>query len=487
MKGNKFAVIATGPSLTQEQIDKVKDTCRVIVVNDAYKLAPWAECLVAQDYEWWNHHKDAYHFAGRKFSTHEIPGVDKLDRNGMISNSTNSGLVAIELAKRLGATKIVMLGFDMHGTHYFGQHPEGLHNTPPGRFTRFMQAMEVWRMMNQSLDVVNCTPGSALKVFRTNELDNELNDDGPIVVNGMQGLGDSIFQRGFISQMPGCYLITPWPEVYDGLDVKCIRPNTRLRTQGKNIKATEYQWHDMPLNHRLVAVSYGSQLGHGESIVSSMRQCLEVEPQFRMAVPQGYNPTTKKPLAVIRPVTLRREWMNSARAPNPEYIYQAAQMLMDNGFHVISIADIDGTNEWLHGKAPPAHEVFHNGELSTNKMLSLVGKADLVVGGVGWIVPACQAMQSRAYIVLGGNGGHNAPDKIAMPGLETLTEYAMPDEFCMCTKNHHECNKTITGFEGKFREYLTRQGFLKPNAVGFGMASRDRYGILPGQARGHAI
>lgn len=494
MLGSEFAVIATGPSLTQEQVDKVRAKFRVIVVNDAYQLAPWAEYLVAQDYEWWNHHKDAYQFSGRKFSTHEIPGVDRLDRNGMISNSTNSGLVAIELAKRLGATKIVLLGFDMHGSHYFGAHPEGLHNTPPARFNRFMQAMEVWRMMNTGLDVVNCTPGSALKVFRRGDLDAEISGEGPIVVNGMQGLGDGIYQRGFISQMPGCYVITPWPELYEGLDVKCIRPNTRLRTQGKNIKASEYPWHELPLSHRLLAVSYGAQLSAGETIISSMGQCLSVDPQFRMPVPEGYKRTTKKPLAVIRPVTLRREWMNSARAPDPEYIYQAAQMLMDNGFHVISVADVDGQAEWLHGqaewlhgKAPPAHEVLHNGELSTKEMLSLVGQADLVVGGVGWIVPACQAMQVRAYIVLGGNGAHNAPEKIAMPRLDGVIEYAKPDNFCMCTKNYHECNKTITGFEREFLEYLTRQGFRKPSGKRPSVAAGNRHGLLPSEAGGYAV
>ncbi|WP_392336177.1 hypothetical protein [Pantoea stewartii] len=50
---------------------------------------------------------------------------------------------------------------------------------------------------------------------------------------GMLGLGDSIYQRPFLRHFPGAYVRTCWPELYRGLNVKCVRSGTHLRTQEK--------------------------------------------------------------------------------------------------------------------------------------------------------------------------------------------------------------------------------------------------------------
>ncbi len=50
---------------------------------------------------------------------------------------------------------------------------------------------------------------------------------------GMLGLGDSIYQRPFLRHFPGAYVRTCWPELYRGLNVKCVRSGTHLRTQGE--------------------------------------------------------------------------------------------------------------------------------------------------------------------------------------------------------------------------------------------------------------
>src|SRR4026208_455478 len=98
-----FAILATGPSMIQEVADYVRGKCKVIAVSDAYKLAPWADALVSNDRNWWDNHKDARQFAGKKFASVDLPGgVAALPRVGLFGGGRNSGLQGMRAAKLLG-------------------------------------------------------------------------------------------------------------------------------------------------------------------------------------------------------------------------------------------------------------------------------------------------------------------------------------------------------------------------------------------------
>lgn len=157
-----FAVLATGPSMTQAVADRVRGKCRVVAVSDAYQLAPWADALVSQDRKWWDHHPEALQFAGRKFSTNRIPGVEQVAIR-ILQTGTNSGLVAMEIARLLGAKRLLLLGFDLQGSHYFGPHPAPLRNTSEARFVQMLRQFSRWDQGR--VEVINCTPGSRLKRF----------------------------------------------------------------------------------------------------------------------------------------------------------------------------------------------------------------------------------------------------------------------------------------------------------------------------------
>ena len=118
-------------------------------------------------------------------------------------------------------------------------------------------------------------------------------------------------------------------------------------------------------------------------------------------------------------MTVRTEWRNEARNPRPEYIAAIAAELMDT-HTVVAVADLAPGQEWIVGELPPAHHYFLFGELAVRELLALVRDADLVVGGVGWIVPAGLALKVKTFIVLGGHGGHNAPAKITDPRLDLV-------------------------------------------------------------------
>jgi len=168
---NTFAVLATGPSMSQDLADKVRGRCHVIAVSDAFRLAPWADALVSQDRAWWKRYPEALEFSGRKFSTNEVAGVERI-LQGIVKNGTNSGLLGMEVAKLMGAARILLLGFDLRGTHYFGPHPSGLKNTTPERFKVMLRQFAKWP--RNGVEVLNCTGVSDLKCFPMARLEDVL-------------------------------------------------------------------------------------------------------------------------------------------------------------------------------------------------------------------------------------------------------------------------------------------------------------------------
>jgi hypothetical protein len=203
---HKCVVAATGPSLTME----IAAAClsqRVVAVNDAWRLLPWAEVLYAGDRHWWNVHRGAAGFEGERWF-----GVDRFTRTpeeflarqqnvacaeqwGLnviegealhtfsvnkkrIHFGSNSGFQAINLAILLGAKQIVLVGFDMHVNgcgkrHFFGDHPDGLSNG--ATYERFIPAFnEAARNLPSGVEIINCTERSALRCFPMMRLEDAL-------------------------------------------------------------------------------------------------------------------------------------------------------------------------------------------------------------------------------------------------------------------------------------------------------------------------
>lgn len=140
--GSTIVCVASGPSLTRDDVDWCRGKAPVVAVNDTYRWAPWADVLYAADPEWWEAHDGAAGFAGLKFSLHgkagRWPGVQVLEKTGELGleltptglrRGMNSGYQAINVAVHLGASRIVLLGYDMQMasgvTHFFGEHPAG--------------------------------------------------------------------------------------------------------------------------------------------------------------------------------------------------------------------------------------------------------------------------------------------------------------------------------------------------------------------------
>jgi hypothetical protein len=194
--GQTCAIMASGPSMTREVAQAVCESgCRVIAVNNQGidtngkpAMAPWADIMYASDATWWhNNQREALKFAGRKVTIatqgNVLPntisddvhvmghgGVAGFDeRPTHLRTGSNSGYAATHLAIHLGATRIVLCGFDMRvgddgRGHWFGDHHwRGPHRTDYSIFLyHFRNAAQEF---NRRAMIINATPRSALTCF----------------------------------------------------------------------------------------------------------------------------------------------------------------------------------------------------------------------------------------------------------------------------------------------------------------------------------
>lgn len=195
--GATVVILASGPSLTVEQCEAVSDwreggeARRAIAVNTTFRRAPWADVLYACDAPWWRlHHAEVQQVfngalwtqdkeATREFGVNcvesmNLPGLGK--RTGVIHQGANGGYQAVNLAFQAGAKKIILLGFDMQGNHWHGPYTNGLPNTAPNLFSSWIKNFErlAADLAQAGVDVVNCSPGSALKSFPVASLEQAL-------------------------------------------------------------------------------------------------------------------------------------------------------------------------------------------------------------------------------------------------------------------------------------------------------------------------
>ena len=196
---HKWIVAGTGPSLTAE----VAAQCaghEVVAVNDAYRLFPWARMLYAADAEWWKLHDGVPGFAGEKWITINencyalnVPVAQKYRLRmipskrrapgfsfepGVIHLGSNSGFQAVNLALLKGATTVVLVGFDMKGSHFFGDHPRMPRREPHNgkAFPRFLQHFaKAAALLPPGIRIINATPCSAMTCFPMMSLEEALN------------------------------------------------------------------------------------------------------------------------------------------------------------------------------------------------------------------------------------------------------------------------------------------------------------------------
>lgn len=97
-----------------------------------------------------------------------------------IHQGANSGYQSLNLAMLLGATRIILLGFDMRAVndkkHFHPDHPPGMNNPYDGLFKTWNQNFRstLPDLKKAGVTVINATPDSALDAFPRMSLEEAL-------------------------------------------------------------------------------------------------------------------------------------------------------------------------------------------------------------------------------------------------------------------------------------------------------------------------
>lgn len=193
-----FVIIASGPSLTKEQINYCYGKAIIIAINDNYQLCPWADYLYACDPHWWERHQDnpaLLNFRGKKYTQdknwndspnyakihekHDITTIESRGGNGLsldknyIYQGSHSGYQAINLAYHLGAKKIILIGYDQkpsaEGQYHWFKNYEGMCKSNYNSQTSALITIAD-HAPELGLEIINCTIDTALTCFPKKDL-----------------------------------------------------------------------------------------------------------------------------------------------------------------------------------------------------------------------------------------------------------------------------------------------------------------------------
>jgi hypothetical protein len=197
-RGQTFYVLASGPSLTAEQAERVRGRPTIAVNATCPTLAPWADVWFFTDWFFFDQFRDEIAtFPGltvtlsRKAKA-EMPALRRVwtERRGrfpsppMVRQGRSSGQTAIGLGYAMGGVRAVLLGFDMrvvdgkehHHDAYGPCDQHGMPRDPNIYGSSFLPAFAGWNDQARAagLEIVNATPNSALREFPMVDLEDVL-------------------------------------------------------------------------------------------------------------------------------------------------------------------------------------------------------------------------------------------------------------------------------------------------------------------------
>ena len=287
----------------------------------------------------------------------------------------------------------------------------------------------------------------------------------PLVVSGMWGVGDCIFQRAPVRELMSIYevtLETYYPPLYHdlverGLKLRIIdrlKPRMRFRTP----VAAEPPY---PRNPRRMRMTYNKQAIHSAgSILGAMYQScgltMPQRPDFSLPVLPAWRDwfrdeflsrwdTRGKPIMVYRPIVLNNVWNCPARSPDP-IAYSALFRLIRDRFFVVSIANLKGDEagkdkEWIVGPEEDADVRLHADELDFETMAELFSESALIFCNAGFSPVLAQAVGAPVICVYGGKESSKTTQAVSRHLSPNL--FVEPVNPCDCHDCGHACDKRI--------------------------------------------
>ncbi len=293
-----------------------------------------------------------------------------------------------------------------------------------------------------------------------------------IIFRSFTGLGDTFYMRPIVRKIVEregmIYFVNPWPQLFwDQPKVKVLQPESvSFRTQKENInRVPSEMWAGKFTGGLSKLLEYDDgDFKAGKTIIQAFldrggpAKTKLTEKDFRFEVPRSWIEDwmydLPRPLGIVHPPTIRKEWENPSRNPKPEHI----QELVGSApwINWISVAWTKEKEEWFEG--PPLkgiYKSFDRGELSTESLIALVSIADFVVTGPCFLLPMGAATGTPIFTVFGGSV---PPEILIDPIMGQHVSYIAPDPFCDCLAQGHECKKDIgtERLSRKFTSFLSR-------------------------------
>ncbi len=188
--------IGTGPSLTMDQVDIARQRgFRLFGCNNTAFDVPDLELLYGCNFAWWDEYWcRVKHHAAEKWTTNPLAaktfGVNHINERygrglctdpGMIHHGHGSGYSLVSMAHKKGATRVLLLGYDLKYAvdydgrnkrigstprHYFDEYPPRLQHWPSKRVVDgvHVELVDLYQSIDQQglIEIINCSPDSAL-------------------------------------------------------------------------------------------------------------------------------------------------------------------------------------------------------------------------------------------------------------------------------------------------------------------------------------
>lgn len=186
--GETAFILGSGPSLSKDDVELLRGR-HVIVVNGSYNICPWGEVLFFMDNQWFRDRKELIkNWPGLVVSYSRVAKLELPDivhriltdtmptfptpGSPKVRHGNNSGQTGLSLAIAMGATTIVLLGFDMKTGDDGHTHCHDEYGVPGEKDKRvynrlFIPFFRGWNADAKAIGVtiLNATPGSALTEF----------------------------------------------------------------------------------------------------------------------------------------------------------------------------------------------------------------------------------------------------------------------------------------------------------------------------------
>lgn len=286
---------------------------------------------------------------------------------------------------------------------------------------------------------------------------------GRVHVRTMQGLGDAFAARPAINELAKgneLSIETPWPQLFTGVQgAELVKPEpSPLRAQQRNVDEWWPKKERAGLRGRApdrlvqLAYTFGPER---DSIPEQLAACCGVSPKWdRFGAPSPRPAFTR--LGLFRQATLRTEYYNVARNPDPLAIPTIVQLLSKHvdWLHINDLwADgeaeirsreggfVSGRGEVLDGPPYTAAAMACRGEFSLVTLLDLVERAACIVAPMSWLAWAGAAMGVPTLVVM---GGYAPAEKIFGPCRPRNLVVLEPKPFCACYNQRHTCEKYLS-------------------------------------------